>query len=162
MTTPIIKDDERVFDSSMYLKLEIDKDGDWIQNGVPMTHPGIRHQFFKALSKTDDGRYFVKIGREICSVLVSDAPFVVTTLDHHADGSIWIKLSDETTEELKPDCVWIGSDNVPYSTIKDGNFHARFSRAAYYQLARHIVVDEKDGKFYLDTGGQKQEIPVRS
>ncbi len=103
----------------------------------------------------------VRIGREICSVIVHDAPFVVTTVDHQPDGSVWIKLSDGTTEELKPDCLWIGNDNIPYSKVKNGVFHARFSRAAYYQLARHIVMDEKEGKYYLGTGNRKYEIPVR-
>lgn len=161
MTTPLIKDDEQIFDASRHLKLEIDKDGGWIQNGVPMTHPGIRKQFFTALSKTEDGRYIVRIGKEICSVLVHDAPFVVTTMDHQPDGSFLIKLSDGTSEELKPDSLWIGNDNVPYTKVKNGVYHARFSRAAYYQLARHIVMDETEWKYYLSEGDQKFEIPVR-
>ncbi len=161
MTTPLIRDEEQIFDASRYLKLEIDKDGGWIQNGVAMTHPGIRKQFFTALSKTEDGGYIVRIGREICSVLVHDAPFVVTSVDHQPDGTFLIKLSDETSEILQPDGLWIGNDNVPYSKVKNGVYHARFSRAAYYQLARHIALDEKEGKYYLSAGDQKFEIPVR-
>lgn len=160
MNGAFVKGDDQVFDSTKYLRLEIDKDGVWIQNGAPMTHPGIRAQFFQALAKTDDGGYQVRIGREVCSVIVHDAPFVVTTIDRHPGDRIILKLSDETEEELKPESLWIGKDNIPYTRIKEGAFHARFGRAAYYQLAKYIVFDEKDGKYYLRIGDNRCESPL--
>jgi hypothetical protein len=155
-------DEKQVFDSTKYLKLQIDKDGKWFQNGAEMTHPGIRLQFFEALTKTNDGSYFVRIGREVCSVLVEDAPFVVTMLDRRSDGKLFIRLSDETQEELKPDGLWIGNDNVPYALVKGGAFHARFSRAAYYQMSRWITLDEEQGQFYLDCGDRKYELGTQA
>ncbi len=154
--------DGQFFDSSKYLKLEIDKDGKWFQNGAEIIHPGIRSQFFQALVKTADGDYLVKIGREICSVIVQDAPFVVTTVDKGPRNQILIRLSDESVEELKPDSLWIGDDNVPYVFVKNGSFHARFSRPAYYQLAKSIIYKEDEGKIYLIDGNREVEVKTEA
>ncbi|MGD9817666.1 MAG: hypothetical protein AB7V04_03100 [Desulfomonilaceae bacterium] len=154
--------DDFVFDSTKYLRLEIDKDGKWFQNGAEIIHPGIRSQFYKALNKKADGDYFVKIGREICSVIVHDAPFVVTQVDQTSDGSIYIKLNDGTQEQLVPDRLWIGKENVPYVMVKLGAFHARFSRPAYYQLARWIVFKEAEGKFYFSHGDNQFELRIKN
>ncbi len=156
------KVDDPVFDATKYLKLEIDKDGMWFQNGAPMTHPGIKAQFFNALTKTEDGHYQVKIGREVCSVIVHDAPFVVTTVDRQSDGNFVIKLTDGSQEQLRPEGLWIDRDNVPYTNVKSGAFHARFSRAAYYQLAEFIVFEEETRKYFLSVGDRKHELPLRS
>lgn len=150
------------FDSSKYLKLEIDKDGKWFQNGAEIIHPGIRSQFFQALVKTSDGGYLIKIGREICSVIVQDAPFVVRTVDKGPRNQILIRLSDESVEELKPDWLWIGDDNVPYVLIKNGSFHARFSRPAYYQLAKSIIYKEDEGKFYFIDVNREIEVKTEA
>ncbi len=162
MGSTINSGDQIVFDSTKYLKLEIDKDGRWFQNGAEISHPGIRSQFFQALVKTQDGGYQVRIGREVCSVIVHDAPFVVRTVDVSADGNLLLKLSDDTIETLEPGLLWIGEGNVPYVTVKAGAFHARFSRPAYYELAKCLLCDENDGKYYFSTSSGRHEIEVRS
>jgi uncharacterized protein len=152
--------DDEIFDVSPFVKLFIDKDGRWYQNGVEMIHPGICTLFYGMLEKTWDGSYQVKMGAEICSVEVEDAPFVVTEVIDGDRGSIWIALNDGSSETLNPEGFWIGAENVPYCRVKDGSLHARFSRPAYYQLANHIDSDDDEENFFLVVSGRKHPVKL--
>ncbi len=145
-------------DVTPYLKLVIDKDGRWFQNGAEIIHPEIYKYFNELLEKTSDGGYRIRRGHEYCSVEVEDAPFVVQTVDQIGKGKVCIHLNDGSAEPLKPEWFWIGRDNVPYCRVKNGSFHARFSRPAYYALARHIVADEDERNFFLHIDGQRTPI----
>jgi uncharacterized protein len=147
-----------LFDASPYLKLFIDKDGRWFQNGAEIIHKEIYLQFNSMLEKSPDGGYRVKMGREVCRVEVEDAPFVVRGIVEDGQGSIALSLNDGTNETLDPECFWIGAENVPYSYVKQRGFHARFTRPAYYQLARYIVTDD-DEEFFLLIQGKR--IPIK-
>ena len=150
---------EQVFDATPYLKLFIDKDGRWFQNGEEIIHTAIYGQFCAMLEKTADGGYQVRMGREICGVEVEDAPFVVKSVIENAQGEISIQLNDRTTEPFDPDGFWIGKENVPYCSVKDGSFHARFSRPAYYQIAHYIDSDPQGEEFFFRVNGKR--IPVK-
>ena len=147
-----------VFDVSPYLRLVIDKDGRWFQNGAEIIHPEIYLLFSSMLEKTPEGKYLVRFGGEICRVEVQDAPFVVQCVDEEGEGRIVIQLNDGSREPLDPDRFWIGRENVPYCRVKDRAFHARFSRPAYYQLARYIVSDDDERVFFLLIDGKRSEI----
>ena len=147
-----------IFDVSPYLKLVIDKDGRWFQNGAEIIHPEIFRMFTGLLEKTADGGYRVQFGRETCRVEVEDAPFVVQCVNEEAEGRIVIQLNDDSLEALDPERFWIGSENVPYCKVKEGEFHARFSRPAYYQLARYIVSGDDEKVFFLLIDGKRTEI----
>ena len=133
-----------IFDVSPYLKLVIDKDGRWFQNGAEIIHPEIFRMFTGLLEKTADGGYIVQFGREICRVEVEDAPFVVQCVNEEAEGRIVVQLNDGSLEPLDPERFWIGSENVPY---RKRRYISRgcVSRPAYYQLARYIVSGD-DGR----------------
>lgn len=146
------------FDASPYLKLFIDKDGKWFQNGEEIIHREIYIQFNRMLERTPDGAYRVRLGREVCRVEVEDAPFVVLGVDENSSGQLVLSLNDDTEETLDPACFWIGNENVPYAEIKQKQFHARFSRPAYYQLARHIVTDDEKEFFLLILG---KRVPIK-
>ena len=147
-----------IFDVSPYLKLVIDKDGRWFQNGAEIIHPEIFRMFTGLLEKTADGGYIIQFGRETCRVEVEDAPFVVQCVNEEAEGRIVIQLNDDSLEALDPERFWIGSENVPYCKVKEGVFHARFSRPAYYQLARYIVSGDDEKVFFLLIDGKRTEI----
>ncbi len=151
------KESGNVFDSTPYLKLMIDKDGRWFQNGNEIIHPEIYKYFCSLLEKDSDGNYRIRMGREVCAVRVEDAPFVVVSISTYPD-KLNIHLNDESIEELDPSNLWIGSKDVPYLKIKNGAFHARFSRAAYYQLAEHIKSHD-DTEFFLEINGA--QYPIR-
>jgi hypothetical protein len=147
-----------VVDVSPCLKLLIDKEGKWFQNDTEIIHPHIYRQFCSMLEKTLDGGYQVRTGREVCRVQVEDAPFVVRQVVEEDEGRMSILLNDGTIEPLDPQRFWIGAENVPYCEVKRGAFHARFSRPAYYQLARHIIADERDNEFILLVGDKRTLI----
>ncbi len=127
------EEDQILFDASPYLRLYIDKDGRWFQNGLEIIHKEIYLQFNQVLEKTADGGYRVRMGKEICRVEVEDAPFVVRRIIENEKGQVMLELNDETKEIFNPYKFWIGKNNIPYSHVKEGAFHARFSRPAYYQ-----------------------------
>ena len=152
-------DTGEVFDASPYLKLVIDKEGRWFQNGAEIIHPEIYRLFNELLEKAPDGGYQVRMGKEICRVEVEDAPFVVKRLIESDRHQLLLELNDGSQEPFDPKCFWIGDDNIPYSRVKNEAFHARFSRPAYYQLARHIVTDENEKEFFLFLNGEK--VPIK-
>lgn len=155
---PEDSDDQRVFDATPYLKLEIDREGRWFQNGAEIVHPEIYRAFNRMLERVPDGGYQVRLGREICRVQVEDAPFVVRRIVHDAPSLIMLELNDGTREEFRPDRFWIGERNVPYTKVKEDTFHARFSRPAYYQLAEHIESDDGESAFFFVIDGERWQI----
>ena len=151
---------EVFFDATPFLRLIIDKDGRWFQNGAEIIHKGIYREFCSLLEKTADGGYRVRLGREVCRVEVEDAPFVVIQVTEDREERVSICLNDGTIEPFVPENFWIGKENVPYTHIKGGKFHARFSRPAYYQLARYIVSDASEESFFLNLDGK--HLPIRT
>jgi hypothetical protein len=138
----------------------IDKDGKWFHNGAEMINRGIVLDFYSHLTIDDSGIYIIKRGNETCYVEVEDAPFIVTRVDFAgADGKVErvrLSLIDETHETLEPETLIIGEGNILYCTIKQGLFRARFSRAAYYQLASRIK--EEGDKYYLPLNNKRNYI----
>lgn len=151
---------DKVFDATPYLNLFIDKEGRWFQNGVEIIHPLIYKQFNLMLEKTPDDGYLVRLGREVCRVTVEDAPFVVQRVTEQDEGMLALELNDGTIEPFVPEHFWIGDENVPYIQVKQGAFHARFTRAAYYQIAQYISWDDAEDRFYFSLGNSR--MPVRT
>ena len=75
--------------------------------------------------------------------------------DSGAPQEVLIHLSDGTKEILDPTSLYIGAKNVPYCGVRGGEFLARFSRKAYYQLARMVEEDPKEGTFFLRIGPRR-------
>jgi len=141
------------FDASPFVKLFIDKEGRWFQNGAEIIHPGIYRLFCDALEEVPEGGYRVKIGRETCRVEVADTPFVVKAIRDGANGGISLLLNDGTLDDFDPNQFWISADGTPYCHVKGGLFPARFLRPAYYALAQYVV--EEDGSYYFAMKGDK-------
>ena len=142
------------FDATPHLRLIIDKEGRWFQNGVEIIHPLVLKQFLEALERKPDGGYRIRIGREICSVEVEDTAFIVSRIID-MDGRIGLELNDGSSEVLDPETLWINRENIPYVTVKNGEFRARLSRPAYYDLARKLDFDDKEQSFVLKIDGEK-------
>jgi hypothetical protein len=112
-------------------KLRIDVDGDWFDDDVEITHPGILANLRGNLRK-DAGGHFIQTRVRI-PVEVADAPFVVTRVERRGDRlHLW--LNDGSEEDVAASAVRIGAADVPYSPVKQGAFEARLTRAAAYQL----------------------------
>jgi hypothetical protein len=70
-----------------------------------------------------------------------------------------LELNDGSQEPFDPESLRIGDRDVPYTRVKNGEFPARFSRPAYYQLARFIVSDDEQREFFLLLDGKR--IPIK-
>ena len=139
----------------------IDKEGKWFHKGIEMIHKGIVNEFYRSLATDSDGEYLIVMGNEKCLVEVEDTPFIITRVEFEnaAEGErIVLSLIDDTKENLDPDTLSVGEDNVLYCRIKNNTFKARFSRAAYYQLASRIK--EEGDKFYLPLKNKKYFIEI--
>jgi hypothetical protein len=112
-------------------KLRIDVDGDWFDDDVQITHPGILANLRGNLRKDADG-HFIQTRVRI-PVTVADAPFVVTRVERRGD-TLHLWLNDGSEEDVAATAVRIGAADVPYTPVKGGAFQARLTRAAAYQL----------------------------
>lgn len=126
----------------------IDKDGNWFCNGEKVKNRKIYLYFMKILKKDENG-YFLDDGTTKVYVKVEDTPFVVRSVEKR-EGFL-LTLNDETVEKLDLKTLTF-KGNIVYCKVKGGE-RARFSRPAYYQLAKYI--EEEDGKFFIEEGGMR-------
>jgi hypothetical protein len=136
--------------------LRIDRDGDWYDDGVQITHPGIIANLRGNLRRDSDG-YFIQTRVRI-PIRVDDAPFAIVRVERRGDG-LHAYLNDGTDERLDPGTLRLGAQDVPYGAVKDGAFEARFSRAAAFQLLQLAEYDEASGAGTLRLSGT--EWPLR-
>jgi hypothetical protein len=136
--------------------IRIDKDGRWYHHDAEMIHRPFIRLFYQNLRRDEEGRYIIEWNGERCFLEVEDTPFVVRTIYHERDaaghGRFMLALTDDSFEPLAPETLFVGKENVLYCLIRGGEFRARFSRPAYYELARHIV--ENDHGYALALNGK--------
>ncbi len=139
----------------------IDKEGAWFYNGLPIINRQIVQYFYTLLEVDPHGGYQLRNAREMYPVTVQDAPFVVTDLwpSDAPPEQLYIKLSDETVELLDLKTLVISAANIPYCTVKQGRFRARFLRAPYYRLAE-AVQQEDDTTFFIELNAQRYYLTV--
>lgn len=142
----------------------VDKDGQWFHHGALILNRDLIALFYQSLHVDTDGRYLIKLKDQICRLEVEDTPFVIVRTDLISGSSpgqkdrVVLRIIDDTEEELDPETLWIGPDNMMYCRIRQGRFKARFLRAGYYQLARHIKEDSETGRYFLPLSGRKHFI----
>ncbi|MCL4235318.1 MAG: DUF1285 domain-containing protein [Deltaproteobacteria bacterium] len=135
----------------------IEPDGAWHHNDEEITHERTWKLFSTALRRLADGRYVLAIGNERVYVEVMDAPLVVTAL-RVEDSRVRLRFHDDTYHVLDPRTIrFLG--NVPYCDGRDG-LPAKFSIAAYHQLAEHI--HETDAGFELRLGDAAFALPPQT
>jgi hypothetical protein len=139
----------------------IDRNGKWFHKGLEMINRGIVNEFYKSLTTDASGEYLIILGEEKCFVEVEDTPFIITraefdNAEKSGEEHILIYLIDDTREILDPDTLSVGDENILYCRIKNNRFKARFSRAAYYQLASRIK--EEGDRYYLPLKNRKYYI----
>jgi len=135
--------------------LRIDLDGEWWDEGVQVTHPGVVANLRSNLKKDAQG-YFIQTAVRI-PVTVDDAAWVVTRVERRGDA-LHAFLNDGTEETLDPATVRLGRADVPYGSVKAGVFEARFSRAATFQLLALAEYDEASGRGALRLGGREYPL----
>ena len=135
--------------------IRIDKDGIWYFHGEVMKRHDIVKYLYQCLKRDSTGRYAIETETDRCYVTVEDAPFVIKSVDSglsqdNGQPCILISLSDGSREELNLNMpFWHGEDNVMYCRVKKGEYTARFSRPAYYQLCGYIEHDPARGIYMV-------------
>jgi len=135
--------------------LRIDRDGDWYDDDVQVTHPGILANLRGNLRKDAEG-YFLQTRVRI-PVVVDDAPWVVTRVEPRGE-QLHVVLNDDSEADVEATTVRLGRGDVPYCRVK-GDFDARFSRAATFQLLTLAEYDETTGRGTLRLG--ERRVPLR-
>src|SRR2546428_4109350 len=105
-------------------KLRIDRNGDWFDDDVQVTHAGILENLRGNLTRDTDG-YFIQTRVRI-PIVVDDVPWVVTRLERHGE-ELHAFVNDDTIEVVNPLTLRIGAGEVPYCAVKEGRFEARLS-----------------------------------
>jgi hypothetical protein len=123
-------------------RLSIDVNGDWYDDGVEITHPGILANLRGNLRRDAEG-YFIQTRVRI-PVEVADVPWVVVRIERRGDALHAI-LNDGTDTAIDPATLRIGAGAVPYATVKGGRFEARFSRPATFQFLTFVETDPQAG-----------------
>jgi len=128
--------------------IKIDKNGVWFYNGNEMFRMDIVKLFYEHLKRKESGEYFIELGDDRSVIEVDDVPYVVKAV-YKMDTYMEIVLNDATSEWLDPSSLRVGRENVLYCSVRDGTFDARFSRAAYYQIAEFIEYEKDRDAFYV-------------
>jgi len=133
----------------------IDKRGNWFQDGIKIQHRGTYLYNNKLLDRDDEGRFYLDEGSGKLYIEVEDTPFVVKMVDKRGED-FYIILNDETEEKLDFTRFRMSGDNIPYASVKDGKYEARFTRPAYYELMKYA---KKEGdEFSITVGGDKYSL----
>jgi len=137
--------------------IRIDKDGTWYYQGLPIINKNIYFYLNQCLTRDPSGKYILSMNGEKCYLEVEDTPFVIQAVDLRCQAGrpacLWGKINDGTEEALDLAALRVAADNVLYVKIKHARYEARFTRAAYYQLADFLGQDS-DG-YYLCIEGAK-------
>jgi len=136
--------------------LRVDRDGEWYDEGVQITHHGVLANLRGNLRRDGEG-YFIQTRVRI-PVRVDDVPFVITRVERQGDR-LHVRVNDGTDETLDPSTLRIGAGEAPYAAVKGGVFEARFDRAAAWQLLQLADYDEASGAGTLRLPGG--EWPLR-
>jgi uncharacterized protein len=137
------------------VEIRIDKQGIWYFHGEEMKRQDIVRYLFQYLKRDSTGKYLIDTGNDRCYVTVEDVPYIIRSVEScfsKDDGQpyIEISLSDGSKEELNVAIpFWTGDDNVLYCRVKKGEFAARFSRPAYYQLCEYIEHDSENDSYVV-------------
>ena len=122
----------------------IDREGAWRHEEVEVTHPGVLRNLYANL-RVDSTGHYLQAGPFRVPVHVDDAPFVVVRAQTDDPRVIDIHLSDGSRETLDPATLTLDGRGVPHCRVKGGQFSARFSVAAWLQLAGKVETEPGSG-----------------
>ena len=137
----------------------IDREGAWRHEEVEVTHPGVLRNLYANL-RVDSTGHYLQAGPFRVPVQVDDAPFVVVRVQTDDPRAIDIHLSDGSREALDPATLSLDERGIPHCRVKGEQFLARFSVAAWLQLAGKVETDPGSGALVLVLGDRR--VPLQS
>ncbi len=154
----------------------LDAAGRFHHDGALVEHPGMARAFASWIDRhPDDGRFILNNGYDWSYFRVEDAPFFVLGLREQA-GELRLLLSDGSEDSLDPASLVVGgaadrgqesalgagaqksdTQDVLYTTVKNGKFRARFTQAAQIALGDWLVPGE-NGQIFLEIAGVRHTL----
>ena len=136
------------------LGISIDKNGIWHYHGSPIRRKELVCLFAHALTRDEEGRYWLVTATEMGPIDVADAPLLVVEMFVAGDGSeqtISLRTNvDEIVDVDERHPLYVAEDReigeaIPYLRL-DRRLEARVTRSVFYELAALAVEDEVDGR----------------
>jgi len=126
--------------------IRIDREGQFIHEGEPVRHQGLREALFRWLDRLDDRdqrddvRYVLRLDeRRFAYIDVDDTPLVVRALRLAPDGAVSLQLSDGAEEPLDPTTLTVDAEGVLRCWVRGGRIEARLATSAAAVLAERIT-----------------------
>lgn len=132
--------------------LFLSKRGAFFQDGEEVTHERTRELLHRSLKK-QGAMWVVEVAGEALDVILEDTPRFVLSYER-ATGVM--KLSDGTTEELRPETLEIRADHSIACKLKNG-LAAAFTSPAYYELSKDVN-ELPDGGYSLSFKGKEIQL----
>ncbi len=144
--------------------LTLDREGQWYDQGVRVTNPRLAEFLLTHLSKDEDGRYLVVVGRDKRYVNVADAPYRALGIEvvgvPGREERLFIRLNDGSLEPFDPATFWLGPDGTPYCLVRNRLHKTRFTVESYRQLSAFIAEEADTGLHFLQIGCRRIPLPV--
>jgi hypothetical protein len=139
--------------------IKVDRDGLWYFQGREIIRKEILSLFYESLHLDDDG-YYLEINGECARLEVEDTVFLVhgAELVDDSEEAFVIRLNDGTQERLDMNTFCIAEGNVPYCSVKEGKFPARFLRLPFYQVAQYAQHDEDADEYFILLNGRRYPL----
>jgi len=132
----------------------LDAQGRFQHDGQLVEHPGMARAFASWIGRhPDDGRFILNNGYDWSYFRVEDVPFFVLGLREQAGRPVLL-LSDGSEDPLDPDRLRLGAQGALYTTVKNGEFRARFSQGAQIALGPWLV-EAENGEIFLEIAGTR-------
>ena len=104
----------------------------------------------------DDGRFILNNGYDWTYFRVEDVPYFVLGL-REAGQQLQLALSDGSESPLDPASLCVGARGALYTSVKGGEFRARFTQAAQTALAPWLASAE-NGELFLEIAGRRHAL----
>ena len=144
--------------------LTLDREGRWHDHGVRVTNPRLAEFLLTHLSKDEDGRYLVEVGRDKRYVDVEDAPYLALGFEVAGNrgepGGLSVRLNDGSVERFDPATFWITDGGVPYCLVRNRAHRVRLTAESYRQLSAFISEEADTGRHFLQIGSLRIALPT--
>jgi hypothetical protein len=154
--------------------IRIDREGQFIHEGEPVRHEGLRQALFRWLDRLDrDERDNVRVQRDTVRYIlrldeqrfayidVDDTPLVVRALRLAEGGAVALQLSDGAEEPLDPTTLTIDAEGVLRCWVRGGRIEARLATSAAAVLAERITETSRGPALLWPGHAQPQPLAKR-
>lgn len=119
-------------------------------------NPRLAECLLSHLTKDEDGRYLVDLGRDRRYVEVEDAPYRALGVEPAGAGGVpeflFVRLNDGSLEPFDPATFWIAQDGTPYCLVRNGLHKVRFTAESFRQLSAFFIEEAESGRYLLQIG----------